>query len=110
MTDANTFQTGLKFKDLPKTYAKLVAWYAPRPIRNEAERQAATAMIDTMAGHALNRDQDDYLDLLSTLLSEYEEVLYPVRMDESTPLERLRYLLEESRTTASDLGRLLGNR
>ncbi len=110
MTDSNVFQPTWKFKDLPKTYAKLVACYAPRPVRNEAERQAATAMIDALAGHALNRDQDDYLDLLSTLLSEYEDVRYAVRAKEVSPLEALQYLMEESGTSAADLGRLLGNR
>ena len=110
MTDLKACQSKWKFRDLPKTYAKLVTWYAPRPIRNEAERQAATAMIDALAGHALNRDQDDYLDLLSTLLSEYEDVRYPIRARETTPLEALKDLMEESGTTAADLGKLLGER
>lgn len=110
MTDLNAYQSKWKFKDLPKTYAKLVAWYAPRPIRNETECQAATGMIDALAGHALNRDQDDYLDLLSTLVEAYDKEHHAIKAGKMTPLEALEYLMEESGMTAADLGKLLGER
>ena len=99
-----------KFKDLPKSYGKLVAWYAPRPIRNQAELEAATAVIDAMAGHDLTTDQDDYLDLVSTLVSDYEEQHDPVSTKGMSPVETLKYFLEEAGMSAADFGRILGNR
>jgi len=110
VTDPNTLQLKWKFKDVPKSYARLVAWYAPRPIRSEADLLAATERIDVMAGHDLNPDQDDYLDLLSTLVSAYEDIHYPVRTKDMTPREALKCILEESGMKPTELGELLGNR
>jgi antitoxin component HigA of HigAB toxin-antitoxin module len=70
----------------------------------------ATEVVDAMAGHDLAPDQEDYLDVLSDLVQKYEDAHSPVRRRSSTPLERLQYLAEQAGMTASDLGRLLGNR
>jgi HTH-type transcriptional regulator / antitoxin HigA len=77
MNAATPFSPRMKFKDLPTTYAGLVALYPPRPIHNETELAAATSMIDAMAGHDLTPDQDDYLDLVSSLVSDYEDRIRP---------------------------------
>ena len=98
----------LRFRDLPTTYAGLVALYAPRRIDNRAELERATRIIDAMAGHDLSRDQDDYLDLVSTLVSNYEEEHDPFETQPLAPLEALRCLMEENGMTPADLGRLLG--
>ena len=110
MNDVNAFSPRMKFKDLPASYSRLAALYPPRPIRHETELQAATSMIDAMAGHALTPDQDDYLDLISTLVSNYEEQTRTIHAKSVTPLEALKLLLEEAGMSASELGRLLGSR
>jgi len=67
-------------------------------------------MIFLMAGFPLNADQEDYLDALSTFVSAYEDIHYPIDTSDVTPLDTLKMLLEDRDMNASDLGRLLGNR
>ena len=63
-----------------------------------------------LAGHHLSPDQTDYLDALSIVLHAYEEEHYAIDVLEISAVDTLRYLLEQHEMTASDLGRLLGNR
>jgi HTH-type transcriptional regulator/antitoxin HigA len=110
MTDLQYWRDLPNFARLPTTYAELVRLYAPRPIRNRSELARATEIIDALAGHTLNRDQEDYLDLLSTLVAAHEEETSPLHTASLRPLQALKYLLEEAGMNASELGRLLGNR
>jgi HTH-type transcriptional regulator/antitoxin HigA len=68
----------------------------------------ATKTIDTLAGHDLNADQADYLDVLSTLVEVYENVHDPLDDPAISGLEALRALLDEHGMSAADLARLLG--
>jgi antitoxin component HigA of HigAB toxin-antitoxin module len=58
----------------------------------------------------LTPGQADYLYALSELVSAYEQSHHPIEDADLDAVEKLQYLLEESGMTASDLGRLLGNR
>ena len=98
------------FKGVPATYGELVKMHEPRPIHGEAEFDAAIRIVQTMAGHELNRDQDDYLDVLTTLIHDYDQRYHVLRMKKMSPLEALRFLMEENAMSASDLGRIIGNR
>lgn len=98
------------FQDLPRTYEGLVRILPPRPIDEESGLGRAIEMIRCLAGHDLNKDQDDYLEALSVFVEAYEEVHYPIDTSHITPLDSLKFLLEENGMSASDLGRLLGNR
>jgi HTH-type transcriptional regulator/antitoxin HigA len=100
----------MEFARMPRTYTELVRMHVPRPLHDHADLRNATEIIDAMAGHKLNEDQSDYLDLLSTLVADYEDQHERVAQRKLSPLEALRYLLEENGMNASDLGRLLGNR
>jgi len=62
----------LSFKELPKTYSGLVQWHMPRRLHDEADYRNAVEIVDCLAGHDLNPDQEDYLDLLSDLVETYE--------------------------------------
>ena len=105
-----TAARSIDFRRMPKDYAALVRMFPPRPIHDKVDLANATEMVDAMAGHDLTADQEDYLDVLSDLVQKYEDEHSPVRRPRSTPLERLQYLVEQADMTASDLGRLLGNR
>jgi HTH-type transcriptional regulator/antitoxin HigA len=98
------------FRQMPKDYAGLVRAFPLRPLHDRVDLKNATEIVDAMAGHDLTPDQEDYLDVLSDLVQKYEEAHSPARRRSSTPLERLQYLAEQAGMTASDLGRLLGNR
>jgi HTH-type transcriptional regulator/antitoxin HigA len=96
--------------EFPKTYKELVRQYCPRPLHTDAECEVASAIVEKMIGHPLNADQEDYMDLLATLVMQYDDAHHPVKTEPMTQVEVLEYLLEESGRSASDLGRLLGNR
>lgn len=95
---------------LPKTYGALVALLPPRPIHDDGDLANATEMIDRLAGFDLNTDQEDYLEALSTFVETYEAQRYPMDDSRISPLDALKALLADHDMTASDLGRLLGNR
>ena len=95
------------FSTLPKTFTGLVALHRPRPIRDEDSCDQATAICMAMAGHKLNRDQDDYLDLLATLIVLYEDETVPPPTP-STALESLRYFMTDHELTSEELGKILG--
>jgi HTH-type transcriptional regulator/antitoxin HigA len=97
------------FRRLPKSYHALVAMLPPRPIHDDVELTNATEMIDRLAGFDLNADQEDYLEAISTFVEAYEANRFPME-DFATPLEALKALLEQRGMSASDLGRILGNR
>ena len=48
--------------------------------------------------------------MLDRLIEDYEDTYHGLGVSEKTPLERLAALVSEARLSASDLGRLLGNR
>lgn len=98
------------FKCLPRTYAGLVEMLPPRPLHDSVDYDNAVEMIDRLAGHNLTADQEDYLDALATFVEAYERRRYPMEEGGISPLETLKFLLAEHDMTASDLGRLLGNR
>lgn len=94
------------FEQLPRTYAGLVAWHMPRPLRDKAEYENAVEVVDQLAGHELNADQDDYLDLLSDLVAAYEdEHLKPWR--KLGGVEALKHILKENSHTGDDLAAML---
>ena len=84
-----------------------------RPIRSEEELKQATQLAFLLSESAetkeLSQDESDYLEVLFTLIEQFEEQHYPIRTL-ANPLDRLRYLVEQTDMSASDLGRLLGNR
>lgn len=95
---------------LPRTFVGLCKLFPLRPVHGDADLDRATRMIDAMAGHRLNRDQEDYLEALSSLASVYEESRYSRDLSHVTPVDALRFLVEQNGLTASALGELLGNR
>jgi HTH-type transcriptional regulator/antitoxin HigA len=98
------------FRRLPRTYAALVAQLPPRPIHDDVDLANTTEMIDRLAGFPLNADQEDYIEALSTFVEAYEAERFPMDDSSLTPLSILKTLLAEHEMTASDLGRMLGNR
>jgi len=102
--------TKSNFRRLPKTYGALVAMLPPRPIHDDVDLANATGMIDRLAGFELNADQEDYLEAISTFVEAYEADRFPIDDSRIAPLDVLKTLVGEHGMTASDLGRLLGNR
>lgn len=98
----------VKTTEIPKTYTELLRLFMLRPVHDETELDNATEVMDLLAGHRLNKDQEDYLDALSTLTEEYEAEHHPVPESKVTRTDALGFLLAENDMNASDLSRLLG--
>jgi HTH-type transcriptional regulator/antitoxin HigA len=104
-----TKMKALVFKQIPRSYRELVEMHPPRQLHDSVDHDNALEIVMAMAGHKLTRDQEDYLDLMSELIEKYEKK-HDAKPRRSSPLERLRFLVEEAGMSASDLGRMLGNR
>ena len=100
----------IEFKQIPHTYTDLVKILPPRPIHDEVDLSNTLEIIDLLAGQDLNKDQEDYLDALSTFVEIYEHKHFHINVSHITPLKTLKFFLEEHGMNASDLGRLLGSR
>ena len=85
-------------------YLELLAKFPLRPVRTEAELDAATAVIHELIDQETRSvAEDDYLDVLSRLVEEYEAEHYPV---EAVPdAEMLAYLMELQGRTQTDVAK-----
>jgi HTH-type transcriptional regulator / antitoxin HigA len=94
-------------------YFELVKRFPLVPIKSEAHLKAAIAVIDELSiidEERLTDEQADYLMVLTDLVEKYEDLHHFVDSSFRDGIEALRYLLAQANLTASDLGRLLGNR
>jgi HTH-type transcriptional regulator / antitoxin HigA len=103
-------KSGMMFKNLPKDYAGLVMMFMPRAIHDQVDYDNTIEVIDLLAGHDLTDDQELYLDTLSTLVEAYEEEHHAIKTSGLTPLQALKFLMEENDLSAADIGKLLGER
>jgi HTH-type transcriptional regulator/antitoxin HigA len=89
--------------DLQKRFFEL------RPIHNRNDYRKAVRVAAVIASlDNLTSGQSDYLEVLTKVISEYEEK--HLEMSKRTPLEILKFLVEENQMSGSDVGRVLGNR
>ena len=91
---------------LPTRYAELVALHMPRPIHDRVAYANTVEVIDALAGHKLNADQEDYLELLSQLVETYEAA-HLTPFPKVNGIDALKFLLSENRLTGEDLAQLL---
>lgn len=98
--------TTTPYAKMPKTYAGLMGRHLLRPIRDQVDADNAAEMIDLLAGHALNAEQADYLDLLSDLYEKWEGTQFPLHR--ATGSELLRLVLAQRNEGGADLAKLLG--
>ena len=85
-----------------KTYIDLLQYFPPRPISSEVEFNATQAEIDHLLDQSeLTQDERDYLNVLGTLVHEYEESHYP--MPELKGIELLKALIAEFNLRQKDL-------
>jgi HTH-type transcriptional regulator / antitoxin HigA len=95
-----------------REYLRLARKLPPRPIHTLRQYREAVAA----AGELAVRDEDslsaaeaDYLDALAMFIAKYEDDHVP-EPPPGSAVERLRFVVESAGMSASDLGRLLGNR
>ena len=81
---------------------------ALKPIRNEADYEAALAEIERLWGARADTAEGDRLDILATLVDAYENEYYP--MDQPDPIEAIKFRMEQQGLTRKDLEGILGSR
>jgi len=92
--------------ELPTRYAELVALHMPRPIHDQVAYDNTVAVIDALAGHTLNADQEDYLEILSQLIETYEAA-HLTPYPKVKGIAALKFLLTENQLSGDDLAKLL---
>lgn len=79
-----------------------------KPIRTEADHDAALAEVERLWGAKSGTPEGDRLDLLATLIDVYETRTYP--MDPPDPIEAIQFRMEQLGLTRKDLEPLIGTR
>ncbi|MFA9478889.1 type II toxin-antitoxin system HigA family antitoxin [Phycisphaerales bacterium AB-hyl4] len=96
---------------LPKTFERLNAIHQLRPIKDDADYDNAVELVDRLAVLAKpTPDQADYLATLTELIARYDHDHYAADVPAASPIEALKYLMEQNDMSASAMGELLGNR
>ncbi|XHX78177.1 MAG: type II toxin-antitoxin system HigA family antitoxin [Stenomitos frigidus ULC029] len=85
-----------------RSYIELLNAFPPRPIHSEAEFFATQNVIDSLIDRGeLTPDEEDYLNLLGTLVHEYEE--QHIHIPDLYGVELLKALIDESNLRQKDL-------
>jgi HTH-type transcriptional regulator/antitoxin HigA len=96
---------------MPTTYEELLLETAPQIIETEKQyRDAAHRFGDLVGkGRARTKDETKIMRLLALLIEDYDR-RHAMPPDEATAGDRLRFLLEHSGKTPSDLLPIFGQR
>ena len=79
-----------------------------KPIRTEADYEAALAEIERLWGAKAGTPDGDRLDVVATLIDAWEAEHHP--MDPPDPLEAIRFRMEQQGLTRRDLEHIIGSR
>lgn len=86
------------------SYQTLTRRFPLRPIRTEADLDKAIEVVDDLSVRRhLNQDEDDYLEVLSTLIEAYEDEHYPI--PPATDSEMLSHLIDARGITQAETAR-----
>ena len=79
-----------------------------KPIKTDADHEAALKEIERLWGAAEGTADGDRLDILTTLVEAYEEAHFP--MDMPDPIEAIKFRLEQQGVDKKALIGIIGNR
>ena len=79
-----------------------------KPIRSEADYEAALAEIESLWGAPSGTTDGDRLDVLATLIDAYENEHFP--MDPPDPIDAIKFRMEQQGLSRKDLEGLIGTR
>jgi HTH-type transcriptional regulator / antitoxin HigA len=79
-----------------------------KPIRTEADYEAALAEVERLWGAKAGTPKGDRLDVLATLIDAYENHHFP--MDPPDPIEAIKFRMEQQKLTRKDLEGIIGSR
>jgi HTH-type transcriptional regulator/antitoxin HigA len=79
-----------------------------KPIRTEADHQAALAEVERLWGAKAGTAEGDRLDVLATLIDAYEAEHFP--MDPPDPIEAIKFRMDQQGLSRRDLEEIIGTR
>ncbi len=89
-------------RDEAKRYLKLVRRFPLRPLRSDADLEAATTVLDDLLDRGqLDGPEGDYLHVLGGLIREYEAEHYPI--EPASDAEMLEHLIEARGMTQAEV-------
>lgn len=92
---------------IPEDFLSLCKTFPPRPIRKRADYRTFLSIQCHLKESIdrTNRDQRDYLDLLTLVIQRYEGVAVSSK---PKPLSLLKQLVDEHKLSKGDLSKILG--
>ena len=79
-----------------------------KPIKTKKDYKAALRQIDKLIDCPENSEEENFLEVLSILVEDYERKHYPV--DDIDPVEIIKYRMEQMGLKQSDLAEYLGGK
>jgi HTH-type transcriptional regulator/antitoxin HigA len=91
-------------------YKALIERFPLRRIRSDSELDSAHVVAEELFLRLdyLDQDESDYLDVLSSLIKNYESKDHPLPGKPVSPCEMLKYLMEINGIKQVDLAKILG--
>ena len=78
-----------------------------KPIKNEADYDAALAAIDRLMGAAPGTPEGDELEILITLVEAYEAIHWPIEPPD--PISAIEHVMEARGLRQKDLAAVIGS-
>jgi antitoxin component HigA of HigAB toxin-antitoxin module len=81
-----------------------------RLIRSDRKQQQAVAVLSHLVGRQngkLSDGQRQYADALSRFIQDYDQTAYPLLESKQSPLQKLKYVMNESGMTPSQFAEVL---
>jgi hypothetical protein len=97
---ANPFPHGI-----PRTFTELVRVWVPKAIHGRVEFENASEIMNALAGHNLNKDQEDYLETIAILVDEYDRTHHEQTKEKRPPSQYYSYWLKSTALADVSLGR-----
>ena len=79
-----------------------------KPIRSDADYEAALKEVERLWGAKPGSRDGDRLDVLATLIDAYEVEHFP--LDPPDPIEAIKFRMEQQNLTRRDLEEIIGSR
>jgi HTH-type transcriptional regulator/antitoxin HigA len=104
-------RTNLNLQDLPSDFDSLVQLDPPAAIHDDVAYDNAMEIVNLLTSlPSPTEGQLKYLDTLTILIEKYEDEAEGSEPPNADTLTVLRFLMEDRGMSASDLGRILGDR
>lgn len=92
-------------------YLGLVRRFPLRPIRTQVDYERAVEILRGLVGRAdlgLTPGESDYADVLGRLVRDYDQSHSSILKTKVSPIEVLKYLMQEHGMNTTSLGKLVG--